>query len=262
MDIICLVKFVPKVDDFRYDYERNVLIREGVKVVINPDDACALELALQMKDRNPDVQVEVVCMGPLGFQEKLEDLIRRGADCATLISDKLYVGSDSFVTAQILSAYLKKREFDLILSGSQTLDGDTGHIGPQIGELLDITQCSNVVRVDELSVDEAIIKVDDDDRILTLSLSMPALLSISRDSKYKLRFAKSADIDKDVSHQLMVVNNNDFDLEASDVGLKGSPTKVKKTFVPKRETREAEFVNCDNEGIEKVYNFLKEKGVG
>jgi len=259
MKIICLVKFVPKVDDFKYDYKQNILIREGVPMIINPDDACALEFALQTKDKNPEVRIEIVCMGPLSLQKSMEDLLRRGADFATLISDKLFVASDTFATAQVLSTYLQRNHFDLILSGSQTLDGDTGHIGPQVGELLALNQFSNVIKIETLTTNETIIKVDDDTKILTLGLPLPALLSISKDSKYKLRFTKSQDFAKDVSQQLVVVSNDELSLSASDVGLKGSPTKIKKTFVAKHEKKAAKVFACDEEGIEAVYHFLKQQ---
>ena len=259
--MICLVKFVPKVDDFKYDDERNVLIRDGVPLIINPDDACALEFALQTKDRDANVQVEVVCMGPLSLQNRLEDLVRRGADKAILISDKKYVGSDSYATAKILSAYLVKQSYNLILSGSQTLDGDTGHIGPQVAELLGLSQCSNIIQVERLDAAEAVIKVDDDDKVLTLGIRVPALLSISKDSKYKLRFTKAVDKDKDVSEQVFTVNNSELGLDASVIGLKGSPTQVKKTFIVERKPKRAQVVACDDDGIEKVYDFLKAKGV-
>jgi len=261
MQIICLVKFVPKVDDFEYDDKRHVLIRTDVGLVINPDDACALEYALSMKDSHPDVAVEVVSMGPTHLQAKLEDLIRRGADKATLISDKSYLGSDTYATAHILSAYLEKQEYDLILSGSQTLDGDTGHVGPQVAELLDLPQCSNVIKVEDLSKRKAVIKVDNDDSILTLSLSMPALLSLSRESNHKLRFAKLASKELDVSQKFSVVSNHELALGATHVGLQGSPTKVKNTYVVKRKTSNAQIVTCDEAGVEVVYDFLKSKGV-
>jgi len=261
MRIICLVKFVPKVDDFKYDEKRHVLIRNDVALVINPDDACALEFALSMKDRHREATVEVVSMGPRPLQAKLEDLIRRGADKATLISDKRYVGSDSYATAHILSAYLKKQKYDLVLSGSQTLDGDTGHVGPQVAELLDLPQCSNVIKVEDLSPVEAVIKVDNDDSVLTLSVSMPAVLSLSRESNHKLRFAKLAHKDLDVSQKFGVVSNQELALEESFIGLQGSPTKVKSTYVVRREPGKAQVVTCDEAGIEAVYDFLKSKGV-
>jgi len=261
MKIICLVKFVPKVDDFKYDTERNILVREDVPLIINPDDACALEFALQMKDKNTDVIIEVVSMGPVQLQSKLADLLRRNVDVATLISDKKYVGSDSFVTAKILSTYLKTRPFDLILSGSQTLDGDTGHVGPQVGELLNLSQYSNIVKIEEISLFEAIVKVDDDDRFLILGLPLPALLSVSKESKYKLRFVKATHMNQDVSERLFMITNDELQLKDSYIGLKGSPTKVKMTFVKERGLKKSVHVKCDDAGIEKVHGFLKKMGV-
>ena len=261
MKIVCLVKFVPKVDDFKYDYEQNILIRDNVPMILNPDDACALSYALQLKDKNPETTVEVVSMGPLGLKEKMEDLLRRNVDRATLLSDKKFVGSDSFATSHVLSTYLKSRNYDLILSGSQTLDGDTGHIGPQVAELLDIPQCSNIVKINDINSETATFTIDDEDKLITFEMSLPCLLSVSKDSKYKLKFVKSSDMHKDVEEKFFVLTNEDLQLPADKIGLKGSPTKVSKSFVKKLEKRKTEFIKCDDAGIEKIYKFLQSQGV-
>ena len=73
MKIICLVKFTPDVDAFEYDYENNVLIRDNVKQIINPDDACALGFAIRLKKKYPEIQIEVVTMGPLSVKKNMED---------------------------------------------------------------------------------------------------------------------------------------------------------------------------------------------
>lgn len=125
MKIICLIKFIPDVDNFTYDYEKNVLVRENVKLILNPEDACALAFALRIKEKNHETFVEIVSMAPQSTIPLIEDLLRLNVDKATLISDKLYVGSDTYVTSKIIAKYLRKEEYDFILTGSHSLDGDT-----------------------------------------------------------------------------------------------------------------------------------------
>ena len=162
MKIICLIKFIPDVDNFTYDYEKNVLVRENVKLILNPEDACALAFALRIKQKNVDTFVEIVSMAPQSTIPLIEDLLRLNVDKATLISDKLYGGSDTYVTSKIIAKYLIKEEYDFILTGSHSLDGDTAHIPSQIAEMLQISQLSNIVKVYEESLenDSVIFLVD------------------------------------------------------------------------------------------------------
>jgi electron transfer flavoprotein beta subunit len=95
LKIICLVKFIPDVDNFTYDYEKNVMVRENVKLILNPEDSCALALALKIKEKNLETFIEIVSMAPQSTIPLIEDLLRINVDKATLISDKFYVGSDT-----------------------------------------------------------------------------------------------------------------------------------------------------------------------
>ena len=210
MKLICLVKFVPDVDNFKYDFEKNVLIRENVDLVLNPDDAKAIAFALKMKALNPDILVEILSMGPRSVVPLLENLLRLKIDKATLISDPLYVGSDTYVTSQILTKYIQSIEYDCILSGTHSLDGDTAHVPSQIAEILSLYQLSNVLEVSkEFSHAEPFeVCVDSENFIESYEVSLPMVLSFSRESKYKLPYVKFEDLNKDVSDKLSVINND------------------------------------------------------
>ncbi|MDZ7794147.1 MAG: hypothetical protein U5P10_10785 [Spirochaetia bacterium] len=148
MKIICVVKIVPDVDSFAYDYENNTLIREHIRMVLNPDDACALAFALKVKASRPDCSIEVVTMGPQSVRPHVEDLLRLDTDRGTIISDPAYRGSDTYVTSKILARYLSSRQFDVLFTGSHALDGDTSHVPAQIGEELGLEQMSGITAVD------------------------------------------------------------------------------------------------------------------
>lgn len=264
MKIAVLVKIVPNTDDFKYDYEKNVLIRSDVKMIINPDDACAIEYALKLKDKVDGTTVEIITMGPKSVISNLEDILRRKVDKATLISDRTYQGSDTFATSVILSTYIESQNYDLILGGTNSLDGDTGHVINQVAEYMKVWSFSNILNfdIDEKSlkfkaiIDEEIIECE-----YELNKDECVILGITRESKKKLRYVRFDDLKLDVSDKLQIVDNEVLKVDKKAIGLSGSPTKVKKTFVKTYYKAEKEIVKNDDEGIQKVYDLLKSKGV-
>ena len=262
MKIICLVKFVPDVENYIYDYEKNVLIRENVRMVLNPDDASAVSYALKIKDKHPETFIEIVTMAPQGVIPYLEDLLRLNVDKATLISDKMYIGSDSYITSKILGRYLSGVAYDCILTGTHALDGDTSHVPAQIAEILNICQMSNVVKIEEESFgcDSAVIEVDAEKVFARYKITMPAVLSLQKESKYKLPFVKYKDLELFVKDRIQIIGNEMLGFEAHEVGIKGSLTQVSSTFIKKMDKKDKLVVKNDEEGINTVFSFLKSKG--
>lgn len=261
MNIICLIKFVPNIDKFKYNYETNTLVRDGINMILNPHDSCAVELALQLKDKNDKITITVVTMGSMTTLENLKDVVRRGVDRGVLISDKSYIGSDSYVTSTILSEYLKRNNYDLILSGSRAQDGDTGHVGPQVASLLDINQFSDVIQIENIRENMLDFKVELEDEILTLNSEIPILLSLKKNIKYKLRYPKYKNLKKIVTDKIEIIDNKYLSITNEMTGLKGSPTKVIKAE-PKQnlKNKAQKIIKCDDEGIDYIYKYLLERG--
>lgn len=133
MKIIVCVKQVPDTTEVRIDKETNTLIREGVPSILNPDDANALEQALQLKDKYDDVTVTVLSMGPPQADVMLRECLAMGADEAVLLTDRAFGGSDTWATSNALAAAIRKiGKYDIILAGRQAIDGDTAQVGPLI----------------------------------------------------------------------------------------------------------------------------------
>lgn len=262
MKILCTVKFVPDVDKFKFDFENNTVVRENVRTIINPEDSNAVAFALKMKTKYPGTVVDVVTMGPKSIMPLVEDLVRVGVDKVHMISDKRYSGSDSYATSVILGTYIKKQSFDWIITGTHAIDGDTSHVPSQLAEFLGINQMSNVIKIDEddFDLNSAIITVDDEERILTYEMSKPGIISVNKSSKYKMPYIKYEDLNRDVKEQIIIVTNDYLALEDSEIGLNGSLTKVNRTFIKEYELRDKVVVSNDEEGIEKVYDFLKNHG--
>lgn len=262
MKIICLLKFVPDVDAFEYDYEKNVLVRENAKQILNPDDACALGFALKLKKTNPEIEIEAVTMAPQSVKRFMEDILRRHVDRGTLLSDSLFAGSDTLATSLILGTYLKKTPYDVILTGSQSLDGDTAQVPAQIAEFLGISHISGIRKIDESTFLQGVpqVEIDTENYTDVYEVPFPAVLSVRKESKYRLPFVRYADLELDVSDRLQILNHHDLNVDFAKIGLKGSATRVVKTYSQTYENKEKKIVQNDEEGIETVYQFLKEKG--
>lgn len=262
MKIVCLLKFTPDVDAFEYDYENNVLIRENIKQIINPDDACALGYALGLKKKHPDIEIEVVTMAPLSVKSMMEDVLRRRVDKGTMISDPVFGGSDTLTTSLIIGSYLKTIDYDVILTGTQTLDGDTAHVPSQLAEFLGIGHMSAIMKIEEESFLNGmpVVEVDTEHYLDTYKIPFPAVLGVRRESKYRLPFVRYADLEMDVSDRLKIVDHEMLGIDPEHTGLKGSPTQVVKTYTQTYERKEKIVVQNDEEGIETVYQFLKDNG--
>jgi electron transfer flavoprotein beta subunit len=262
MKIICLVKFVPDVDSFRYDYEQSLLIRENVRLQMNPDDVCAVAFALKVKATHPGTSIEVVTMAPATVTPHMEDLLRIGVDRGTIIADRLYAGSDTFATTTVLARYLKRRSYDVIFTGTHAIDGDTSHIPSQLGACRELNQMSGIVRVDEsrFSQSSAVFDVETEEEVATYEMALPAILSLTRESKYKLPYASRKDLERDVSQQLAIITNQSLAFGENEVSLSGSKTQVVQTVTKEFDQKDRIVVKADHEGIDYVYRFLKEKG--
>ncbi len=262
MKILCMVKIVPDVDKFKYDFDTNTVVRENVRMILNPDDASSVGVALKIKHLYPGTTVEVVSMAPESVRPLIYDLVRVGVDRVNLITDKLFSGSDSYATSKVLAKYVQTLSYDIILTGTHAIDGDTSHVPAQLGELLDMSQMSNVIHIDEQLLDttKAVFTVDFDSEVATYEMQLPGILSLRKESGYKLPYIKYEDMNKDVTDSIHVITNNDLGFEPFEIGLKGSKTKVNKTFVKEYEKRDKVVVTNDDQGINTVYAFLQEKG--
>lgn len=263
MKLICIIKFVPDVDNFKYDFESNTLIRENVRLKMNPDDAACVAFSLKVKEKQPDTYIEVVTMAPSTVMSHMEDLLRLGVDKAIILSDKAFAGSDTYATSKVLAKYLAFQEYDCIFTGTHALDGDTSHVPAQLAERLGLNQLSAITEVDfeRFNEKEAYVVVEQETAVTTYQIAMPAVLSLTRESGYKLPYVKRGNMNKEVKASIFVMNKEDLALTQEETGFKGSLTKVSRTYTKQFEKRDKHIVKADEEGIETVFHFLKEKGI-
>lgn len=229
MKIAVCIKQVPDTTEVKLDPKTNTLIREGVPSIINPDDKAGIEAALQLAE-TVDGEVTVVCMGPPQAEVALREALAMGCHKAVLLSDRAFGGSDTYATAAIISAGLKKIGFDVVFSGRQAIDGDTAQVGPQIAEQLGIPQMTYATEV-RADGDHIIVKRQIEDRHYLLKAKTPCLITVLADfgqprymSVKGVVNAYAADIQTLGFEDLKDLFNPDH------IGLKGSPTNVKQSF--------------------------------
>ena len=261
MKILVCMKQVPDTSEVTLDPVTNTLIRKGVRSIINPDDKAGIEAALSLREEIGNSEVIVVSMGPPQAEIALREALAMGCDEACLISDRKFGGSDTLATSTILAGALRKIGFDLIITGRQAIDGDTAQVGPQIAEHLGIPQVSYV---EEFSYDEKnkamIVLRQFEDRYHKLRVKFPCLLTAI--SGYKepryITVAGVYDADKKVINRFGYEELKDY-LDESCIGLKGSPTKVVKSYTKEQKTKGTVLKGLtSNEAVEAIMARLKE----
>ena len=212
-----------------------------IKGEINPFDESALECALQLGN-----DVTVISMGPVSFKEALLPLTRLGAK-VRLISDSAFAGSDTLATSYILSTAIKEMEYDLILCGRQSIDGDTAQVGPMLSQKLGISLITNAMKI---SCTDG--KVFAETRIGEESANLPALITVERG--YVLRFPS---IFSKVG-EVEIIDNASLGCDISKCGLAGSPTRVLKSFENESGKRKCKFITMD-ELVPLVEDLMKQE---
>jgi electron transfer flavoprotein beta subunit len=264
MNIIVLIKQVPDMEKVKFDSERGVVDRKSAGTEINPFDLNALEAAVQISEKI-DSTVTAVSMGPPSAKEALKECIARGANRGVLVSDVKFGGSDTKATSTILSSAIKKiGDYDLIIAGEKTVDGDTGQVGPEVAEFLNIPHGSYISKIQDADGNEIKVCSEIWEGTYLKRIKLPALITVTKDInvprlpsfKNKMK-ARKAEIEIIKFEDLV-----DESLDAGKVGFNGSPTKVKKIEVPPIAKREGKIYRENvSQAIEEIVNIFKEKKV-
>ena len=227
MKIVVCIKQVPDTTVVKIDPKTGTLIRDGVPSIINPEDKHALEAALQLKEAHGG-KVTVVSMGLPMAKAALREALCMGADEAILLTDRALGGADTLATSKSLAGVIKKLDYDIVFAGRQAIDGDTAQVGPEIAEHLNIPQVTYVqdvkVEGDSLIVNRAL-----EDGHQIVEVKTPCLLT-AIETLNEPRYMNVGNIFATNDNDIKVMSAEDIDVDKSELGLKGSPTKVKKSM--------------------------------
>lgn len=261
-NILVCIKQVPDTTEIKIDPVKKTLIREGVPSIVNPFDAYALELAARIKDKEPDTKITLMCMGPPQAEKALRECLAVGGDKAYLVSGREFGGSDTLATSYILASAVKKvseleGKFDLIFCGKQAIDGDTAQVGPEMAEHLNLSQITYAVEA-YAEENRVVVKKESEDGFEMIASQYPCLVTVTKPS-FEPRFPsiKSKMAAKRAEVKVLAFADLEAVMNTSKIGLKGSPTKVKKTFTPEVKTSGIKIQEETSEdGAEKLFEIL------
>ena len=265
MKIIVSIKQVPDTSGKVAVNPDGTLNRASMQTITNPDDMNALEAALKLKDAT-GCKVIVVTMGPAPAAGMLREALAMGADEAVLVSAREFGGSDTYATSQILAAAINKigvEKEDIVMCGRQAIDGDTAQVGPQIAEQLGLPQVSYAADIKK-DGDTLTIKRMLEDGYMTIKVKTPCLITCIKE----LNAPRYMSIDGIYSTYNKPLETYDYEklkdhplIDATTIGLKGSPTNIFKSFTPPQKGAGKMLEGAGKETCEELASILAAKHI-
>ena len=259
MKVAVCIKQVPVVSMLKFDNESRRVVREGVPSEVNPFDVLALSLAVQLKESD-SAEVAVYTMGPPQARDALVQALAMGADRAVHLNDRAFAGSDTLATARALALALQRESFDLIICGLNSVDAETGQVGPEVAEMMGIPQVTGVRHL-QLSGGFMTARRITDEGYDIVECPLPALITVTEEVApeiYPNREAREAAKAKPI----VELTAADLAEDTSVFGLEGSPTSVSEiyTIEPNRD----KIVSGDKpveESVAELVAYLEKRGV-
>lgn len=259
MKILVCIKQVPGTNNVEVDPVTGVLKRDGVATKLNPYDLYSLELAMCLRQQYGGT-VDVITMGPPQAKSSLLEAVCMGAEKGCLISDRKFGGADVVATSYTLSQGIRKMgQYDLILCGKQTTDGDTAQVGPETAEFLGIPHATNVQEVTELKAGFITVRITMDGFSQVQKMRLPCLLTVEKDintprlPSYRRKCMVNPEC-------ISMFSLADFDdKNEKNYGLSGSPTQVERIFPPEKNLFKEVFRGSGSELAEKFFGLLLQK---
>jgi len=254
--IVVCIKQVPDTTEVKIDPQTGTLIRKGIPTIINPDDKSGLEVALKLKDKYK-AHITVLTMGPAQAEVALRETLAMGADEAILLSDRKFAGADTWATSCTLAAAINNLEYDLIICGRQAIDGDTAQVGPQIAEHLQLPQVSYVENLEYVD-GRFILKRMFEDRYQKIAVTAPCLITTLKEIA-EPRYMSVAGVFDAYEKEIKQWSLQDITIAEKNLGLKGSPTRVKATQTKGAKSAGKVHEVSAAEGAKIIVDKLKEK---
>ena len=257
MNIVVCLKQVPGTTDVKIDPTTNSLIRQGIPNIINPFDTYALEEAVRVKEKLGG-KVTVLTMGPPQADAALREALSLGADDTILLSDRAFATADTWATANTLAAaIIKLGQIDIIICGRQTVDGDTGQVGPEMAEMLAFPFVAYVSKIEEIKDKYLRVTRAVEDGHEVIETTLPAVITVAKEINIP-RLPSLRGIMKSKSAKITTWTNKELSLDPNTVGLAGSSTQVMKVFFPQRVSK-AEILSGEvDKQVDVLIDKLKE----
>jgi len=283
LKIIVLAKQVPDTRNVGKDAMKadGTVNRAALPAIFNPEDLNALEQALRIKDKVPGTTVTLLTMGPGRAAEIIREGLYRGADSGYLLTDRAFAGADTLATSYAISCAIKKMgNIDLIISGRQAIDGDTAQVGPQVAEKLNLPQVTYTEEITDVSAKKITIKRRLERGVEFVEGPLPMVVTVNssapscrpRNARLLMKYKHASTITErqDDSEDYITMYTQrpylnieewgvqDIDADVIDLGLSGSPTKVKKIENIVFQAKETRYLSNSEADINELMKELVE----
>ncbi|MBY9006800.1 MAG: electron transfer flavoprotein subunit beta/FixA family protein [Candidatus Lokiarchaeota archaeon] len=259
LNIYVLIKQVPKSDNLQINRKTGALIRRNVENIINPDDIHGIELALTLKQKYTGT-ITAITMGPLQAETALREAIAMGVDNGLLITDPMFAYSDTLQTTLILKEVFEKiKDYDVIITGTETSDSSTGQVPYQLSEALEIPLITDIFSY-EIEKDLFKCQRNFGHESQFIEVKLPIIIRISKHFN-KTRHVPLSGIKRAFEKELEHIDFNYLNCPSKIDGCNKSPTQVIKTekLIHKRKN---EFINGSiKEKIQRILHIMKDHGV-
>jgi electron transfer flavoprotein beta subunit len=281
--IIVLAKQVPDTRNVGKDAMKadGTVNRAALPAIFNPEDLNALEQALRIKDQFPGTTITVLTMGPVRAAEIIREGLFRGADDGILLTDRAFAGSDTLATSYALAQTIKKYgQYDIIIAGRQAIDGDTAQVGPQVAEKLKIPQITYAEEIQAIEKGKVTVKRRLERGVEVVKCPMPLVITVNssapdcraRNAKLIMKYkhartvSEMQEANEDYLHlysdrpylNIREWTVQDIEVDMNQLGLTGSPTKVKKVENVVLQAKEAKVVSAADDDINQLMRELIE----
>lgn len=281
LNIIVLAKQVPDTRNVGKDAmkEDGTINRAALPAIFNPEDLNALEQALQLKDANPGSTITMLTMGLPRSAEVIREGIFRGADGGIVLTDRALGGADTLATSYSLAQAVKKfGKYDIVICGRQAIDGDTAQVGPQIAEKLGVPQVTYAEEILGVKNGKITVKRRLENGVETVKAPLPCVITVNgtaaecrprnarRVMKYKRAVSPSEKAKLSPEQQALVDARPDLniqewsaafvDADPAQIGMAGSPTKVKAIENVVFTAKECLTIDNNNDQLEQLIKDL------
>ena len=254
MKVLVFAKQIPDVNSIGFDPSTNRIIRENVPLQMNSFDRKAVEEALRIKEKY-GWETAVATMGPPPSAEIINLSLMMGIDRGFLLTDRSFGGSDTLVTARILSSFVSYYKPDLVLMGKYSLDGETSQVPPELAKLCNFSFKSSISKL-EIVGDVCTAEQDAERSIVTYELKLPAVISVSEKIN-RARAVKQGT--PDMSGKVEIVDSKKLGIRIS--GVAESPTVVAGTERIESKRRVA-FLGSGEKVYETALRIIKTRYAG
>ena len=256
MKIIVCVKQVPASTMVQLDPITKTIIRGKGNAILNPFDAFAVEEAIRLKERF-GATITALSMGIPAAVSVLKEAMAMGVDEGLLLSDRKFAGADTLATAYVLSHGIQSLGgTDLIICGKQATDGDTAQVPPLLASNLGFSCLTDVCEILTLSDKTVVCRRMSDDGYAIWEAKLPALISVTKEINVP-RLPSLSGLRYSNSKEAALLSAVDFDeIDECLLGLSGSPTQVKETFIPDRIIEVHMFEGASAEQTNALYNEI------